>query len=127
VTIAQGKERHHTTKEMVETGMGRGFTGLTDDAPPAEFSRVMSRQRIAYAPDHACAVVKEGIQRCLSRKDKSRFTNFILAIQAPLLILPRDRWAAIKRDLRASAKPRPFKEVYVVSNASDKPWGFQIK
>jgi hypothetical protein len=127
VTIAQGTERFHLAKELVNSGLGRGFIGLPDDAPPAEFKRAMSRQRIMYTNEHALSAIRNGISLCLTRKNRPDYEGCILLIQAPLRSLPYDRWDAIKRDLRAAAASLPFREVHVVGNADAVPWGFQIK
>ncbi len=127
VTIAQATERFHLAKELVTTGQGRGFIGVSDDAPPTEFDRVLSRPRVMYSTGHALSAVRGGIRRCLSRKNELKFAGFILLIQAPLRSLPHERWDAIRDDLCAAAAPLPFREVYVISNAGQTPWGFQIK
>ncbi len=127
VTIAQATERYHLAKELVDTGQGRGFIGVSDDAPRVDFDRAMSRQRVMYPTGQALSAIRGGILRCLSRKDKPKFAGFDLLIQAPLRSLPRERWEAIKGDLCAAAAMLPFREVYVIGNADERPWGFQIK
>jgi hypothetical protein len=127
VTIAQGTERFHLAKELVDSGFGRGFIGLPDDAPPADFKRAMSGQRIIYTSEHALSAIRNGISLCLIRKNRPDYEGCILLIQAPLRSLPYDRWDAIKPDLRAAAASLPFREVHVVGNADATPWGFQIK
>ena len=127
VTIAQGTERYRLAQELVETGMGRGFIGVPDDASKAVFDNVMSRRRVMYSPDSALSSTRDGIRRCLSRKNQSRFAGLSLLIQAPLSNLPQQRWKHIRSDLRTTAATTPFKEVFVISNADGRPWGFRIK
>lgn len=127
VTIAQATERYHLAKELVDTGRGRGFIGVLDDAPRVDFDRAMSRQRVMYSTDQALSAIRGGILRCLSRKDKPKFAGFYLLIQAPLRSLPRERWEAIKGDLCEAAAKLPFRDVYVIGNVNESPWGFQIK
>jgi len=127
VTIAQAAERYRLAKELVDTGRGRGFIGVSDDAPRADFDCAMARQRVMYSTGQALSAIRHGILRCLSRKDKPKFAGFILLIQAPLVSLPRERWEAITGELCAAALSLPFREVHVIGNAGERPWGFQIK
>jgi hypothetical protein len=127
VTIAQGTERFHLATELVEKGQGRGFIGLPDDAPRIAFERAMSTDRVMYTPDQALSAVRRGILRCLTRKNKVRFANFVLVIQAHLLSLPGDRWEAIRGHLSAAAAVLPFSKIYVIGDANERPSGFQIK
>lgn len=102
VTIAQATERHHLKKELVDKGRGRGFIGVSDDAPRVDFNRAMSKQRVMYTTDHALSAIRDGILRCLSRKNKPKYTGFNLLIEAPLRSLPQERWEAIMIDLRTA-------------------------
>jgi hypothetical protein len=36
VTVAQARERYHLANELVNTGQGRGFIGISDDAPTGD-------------------------------------------------------------------------------------------
>lgn len=127
VTIAQGKERFHLARELVNDGIGRGFLGLPDDAAPSDFKLKMATQRVMFTAASALSAVKDGILRCLSRKNKPRFHGFILLIQAPMNSLSQDRWVAIQPELRAVAANLPFRAVHVISTSSERPWGFDLK
>lgn len=129
VTIERGREKYHLTQEMNESGMGRGFIGIQDDASQADFDNCMSNLRTMYLPGQALDATKVGILRCLSKKnDHKKYSNvFYLLIQAHLSTLPKHRWNAIKKELSQEAVSLPFKEVYVIGNAGSEPWGFQIK
>lgn len=127
VTIAQATERYHLNKELVETGQGRGFIGLPDNAPRSDFDRVMSNPHEMYSTEQALKAIRGSILDRLAAKDRQRFAGFDLLIQAPLSILPRERWDEIKSDLAAAAVPLPFREIIVISDGDDEPWGFSIK
>jgi hypothetical protein len=127
VTIAQARERFHLATEMERKGIGRGFIGVPDDAAQEVFDRAMARSRVMYTTGQALSAIGGGIHRCLARKNKPKFVGMLLLIQAPLRSLPRQRWAAIRPGLRAAAAPLPFREIYVIGNADERPWGFQIK
>jgi hypothetical protein len=127
VTIAKGTERFHLAKELVEKRRGRGFIGLSDDAPRAAFISAMSKDRVMYTSDQALLSVKRGVLRCLSRKNEQKFSGLLLLIQAHLLPLPRERWEAIRSDLCAAAADCPFAEVYVIGDIDGRYEGFQIK
>lgn len=127
VTIAQARERYHLAREMIEAGWGRGFIGVSDDAPQSEFDRTMSRQRVTYTTDQALLAVDRGIRRCLARKNRPAFAGFILVVQAPLSALPNERWRALVGGLRAAAASLPFRSVYVIGNPDESPRGFRLK
>lgn len=127
VTIAQARERYYLAKELVNDGLGRGFIGVSDDASSAEFESAMAKERIAYTSDQALTEITKGIIRCLNRKNKQKFSDHILLIQAPLLSLPEGRWLAATGSLASAAEALPFRQVFVVSNGYDRRWGFQIK
>lgn len=128
VTIERGRERYHLTKEMNKNGIGRGFIGMQDDAPQADFDHRMSNPRSLYSSGQALEETKAGILRCLSRKNDQKYDKvFYLLIQAHLSTLPKQRWAAIKEELSQKATNLPFEGVHIIGNADEEPWGFQIK
>lgn len=127
VTIAQARERFHLARELTSKKLGRGFIGVNDDAPQSAFDEKMAKPRSAYASTEVLSKIGAGIKRCLANKNKPKYAGFTLLIEAPLLTLPRDRWGMIKGELLVEAAASPFEEIFVVSNASDKPWAFQIK
>ena len=121
-------EQYHLSKEMNENGWGRGFVGVPDDAPQADFDRRMSNPRIMYTTEQALEATKDGILRCLLRKNDHRYEEvFYLLIQAHLSTLPKERWGAITDELSQEATNLPFQEVHIIGTSDEKPWGFQIK
>ncbi|MEW8333753.1 MAG: hypothetical protein AB2692_22675, partial [Candidatus Thiodiazotropha sp.] len=128
VTIERGREQYHLAKELNESGMGRGFIGIQDDAPKTDFDNRMSNPRAMFTSEQALEATKAGILRCLSRKDDQKYENvFYLLIQAHLTNLPKERWSAITEELSLVAQNLPFQEVHIIGNADENPWGFQIK
>ncbi|WP_339783432.1 hypothetical protein [uncultured Marinobacter sp.] len=128
VTIERGQEQYHLTKEMNECGIGRGFIGMQDDAPKAEFNRRMSKPRVMYSSEQALAATKAGIIRCLTRKNDEKYNGtYYLVIQAHLTTLPKERWGTITEELSDKAASLPFQEVHVIGNADEAPWGFRLK
>lgn len=127
VTIARGRERYHLSKELVETGTGRGFVGLSDNAPQAAFDEAMARQRTTYNTDHALSAMEEGVSRCLAQKNRPEFAGHILVIAARLHALKEERWQSIESSLCAKAQSLPFREVHVICEIGQNLWGFQIK
>jgi len=127
VTIALGRERQALARELVEKDIGRGFLGLQDDAPQSAFDEATSRQRFMYDSDQALTAVRKGIQRCLQKKNKPRYKGFILLIEANLHSLPFERWALIEEDLKDSASPLPFSEIWVIGSGDSRPRGIRIK
>ena len=113
---------------MIDTGLGRGFIGVQDNASKADFDRKMSGSRVMYSPEHALEATKNGILSCLKKKNKSKYENVhFLLIKADLSTLPKERWSAIRDELVSDAAELPFKEVHVIGNTDEEPWGFQIK
>lgn len=127
VTIAAARERYHLATEMIRDGIGRGFIGVPDDAPQQRFDAAMSRRRIMYSTPQALSACRAAVRRRLARKHDPKFGGYTLIIQAPLRGLPRERWERIQDELRETAAPLAFGRVFVVSNADQQPWGFQIK
>jgi hypothetical protein len=127
VTIAQAKQRHALAKEMIATGLGRGFIAADEDASQVELDEALSKPRIAYSTEQALSVVKHSIALRLSGKNRATYAGFTLLIQAPLLLLPNERWKAIHADLMEAAEALPFSEVHIVSNADGRPSSFEIK
>ena len=126
VTTALGRSRYHSSKELIDKGVGRGFLGLQDDAPQEAFDNAMARGRVMISSDGALVATKEGILRCIRRKNNIRYKGFILLIHAELGILPKPRWNTIVGDLKSAAATLPFAEVHVMSSEFG-PWSFQIK
>ncbi len=127
VTVALGRERYHLASEMVRKGVCRGFIGKQDDAPQSEFDAAMSRSRVTYTTEHALRAVKDGVLKCICRKNHLKFEGYTLLIEAPLVSLPQGRWIAIEDELRQAASRLPFAEVHVISDAHENPWGIRIK
>ena len=128
VTIERGRERYHRTKEMNETGIGRGFIGVQDDEEQEAFDRHMARPRIMYTTEQALNAVEQGILRCLSRKNDSKYEGVhYLLIQTDLSILSPKNWETIKKELTQETVSLPFQEVHVIGSADEKPYGFQLK
>ncbi len=127
VTVAQAREQYHLGVELNEKGVGRGFLGLSDDAPSHAFSDKLAKQRVAYTSDSALRVIGSGIKRCLKTKTHPKYTGFDLLIEAPLLSLPNKRWGQIHEELRLAALATPFRQIHVIGNQHAAPFGFRIK
>lgn len=128
VTIERGREKYHLATELNRKDIGRGFIGTQDDEPQSVFDRRMSIPRTMYSSKQALEATKQGILRCLSRKNHRKYEEvFYLLIQAHLNTLPHDRWNAIKEELIEAAKDLPFQEIHVIGDPGHEEWGFQIK
>jgi hypothetical protein len=127
VTIALGTERHHLAHDMMQMGIGKGFLGISDDAPRSAFAHALRRPRITHSTKHSFLALIDGIARCLQRKDHPKFRGYILLIQAPLRALPRHHWQALKNRLERRARKLPFAEVYVVKDRGMRPEGIRLK
>lgn len=129
VTIERGREKYYLATELNREGMGRGFIGLQDDERKSVFEHRMSKSRIMHSSEQALEATKQGIMRCLSRKNQSDKYEYVyyLLIQAHLNTLPYERWDAIKEELMREARVLPFQEIYVIGDSGNDAWGFQIK
>ncbi|RZV51654.1 MAG: hypothetical protein EX270_10205 [Pseudomonadales bacterium] len=128
VTIERGREKFHLATELNETGSGRGFIGIQDDASQNAFNERLSSPRTAFSTDQALEATKNGILRCLSRKNDEKYRGvFCLLIEAHLNTLSSERWGRIRPDLRNAAKYLPFEEVHIIGDVDDRLFGFQIK
>lgn len=128
ITIERGREKHHLATELNKEGMGRSFIGIQDDEPQSVFDHRMSNPRTMYSSEQALEATKQGIMRCLSKKNHPKYEHvFYLLIQAHLKTLPYERWDTIKEELMREAKNLPFQEIYVIGDSGHDAWGFQIK
>jgi hypothetical protein len=128
VTIERGREKYHLATELNRENIGRGFIGAQDDEPQSAFDRRMSSSRVMYAPEQALEATKQGILRCLEKKNQPKYEQvFYLLIQAHLNTLPHNRWDVIKYELIEAAKELPFREIYVIGDLGHEAWGFKIK
>lgn len=127
VTRALGRTDYELAKELVRNGVGRGFIGLQDNAPKADFDHALQRPRAMYTTPQALDTVSTGIQRCLEAKNNSKYAGMWLLVLAPLSNLPRERWEVIVPALRQQAVPMPFDQVHVFDARGQLPCGFQIK
>lgn len=127
VTRSLGRTDYVLAKEMVSKGEGRGFLGLQDGAPRADFDKAMHSPRIRYKTSQALISVSKGVTQCLKAKNKIKYEGMWLLILASLNILPRERWEPIIPDLRQKAAPMPFSQVHVFDSIGEDSWGFQIK
>lgn len=128
VTIERGREEYHLSKELNESGIGRGFIGVLDDAPQTEFNSRISNPPSMYSTEQALEVTKQGILRCLLKKNNQRYSKvYYLLIHAHLSTLPKQRWSAIQQELSEVAACLSFTEVHIIGNADSESWGFQIK
>lgn len=127
VTIAQARERFHLAKELISKLWGRGFIGVSDDAPQEKFDLAMSRQRTMHSTDHVVSSVSDGILRCISRKNRPAYAGLTVLIQAPLSSLPTDRREMVRDRVIAALEDVPFGKLFVIGNADEPPYGFQLK
>lgn len=127
ITVAQSREQHLLGLEMNEKGIGRGFLGLRDDAPAKAFKERLARQRVMYSSEATLKVIGNGIKYCLGKKDYPKYAGHDLLIEAPLHILPKERWSRIEDDLRLAASTLPFREIHVIGDHDTAPFGFRIK
>ncbi len=125
VTVAQGNERFNVVTELNQTGIGRGFLGLSDDAPTEHFVRKMAQQREAYTEDEIGRMIIRAVAICARKKSKSRGDT--LLIEAPLQTLPADRWGKFTAALSEEVKELAFSEVYVTGSGSDGDICLRIK
>ncbi len=129
VTVAQGKARFYMTRELAAVGLGRGFMELQDDAEIEQFEGAFNREADGYTTDQALDSLKAAIKLCLQNKNDRKYGGLSLLIHGPLnvMILPRQRWSAMKGDLIEAAKDMPFREIHVIGDGSKNPICFQIK
>jgi hypothetical protein len=127
VTVALAREQQALGKELNDKGIGRGFLGLPDNAAAETFARKLASPRIAYSSDDVLRVVTDAVTACLVKKSKPKYTGHDLLIEAPLHLIPRQRWSTIQPDLHIATKEMPFRQVHVVGDQFSKPFGFRIK
>ena len=117
VTVAQARERLNVMTELNQTGTGRGFLGLSDDAPTEDFVRKMDQPRVAYSTEEIGRSIICAVAICA--RNKSKFQGDTLLIEAPLETLPADRWGNFRAPLAEKVKDLAFSEVYVTGRSGD--------
>ena len=127
VTVAQAREQQALGEELNTKGIGRGFLGLYDEASSTAFRERLSRPRAMYSTEQAVKIVCGGIKRSIEKKNKSKYKDFSLLVEAPLSLLPDERWSAIEDELRIAAASKPFQKIYIISNRDTRLYGFPIK
>jgi hypothetical protein len=128
VTVAQSREQQRLGQQMSKTkGIVPGYLGLPDDAPEAIYKERLERARVMYSSDGALAVIGNGIKACLRKKNHPKYGGYDLLIEAPLRSLPNERWSLIEEELRIEAGALPFREIHVIGDQEQSPYGFRIK
>ena len=125
VTVAQARERLNVMSELNQTGTGRGFFGLSDDAPTEDFVRRMDQPRVAYSTEEIGRSIICGVAICARKKSKS--LGGVLLIEAPLETLPTDRWGDFRAQLAQKVKELAFVEVYVTGRSHGRDICLRIK
>ena len=125
VSVVQARERLNVMTELNQTGTGRGFLGLLDDAPTEHFVKRMAQPSKGYLEEEIVRIIICAVAICARKKRRSR--GDILLIEAPLETLPADRWGNIRAPLAEKAKELAFPEVYVTGYSSDRDICLRIK
>jgi hypothetical protein len=126
ITVAQARARLNVMTELNERGIGRGYLGITDDRPTAEFVRAMNRERIAYSTSGAQRTLVSALSLCLKKKSGPKGASTLL-IEAPLNDLPVSRLEETLPSLRNVAKTSPFNEVFLVGDGERRQSCYQLK
>ena len=124
VTVAQARERLNVMTELNQTATGRGFLGLTDDAPTEDFVAKMAQPRVGYTDEEIGRSMIRAVEICAQKK--SNYQGDTLLIEAPLETFPADRWNDFQPLLAEKAKELAFSEVYV-TGVSDREICLRIK
>lgn len=127
VTVALSREQHYLGRELNEKGVGRGFIGIQDDAPIEDFDKKLNRNRSAYSSQQVLKTVEVAINRCFLKKNNKKYSGHDLLVEAPLGLIPKERWSQIDLGLRRAAATLPFREVHVIGNRDGGLFGFQLK
>jgi hypothetical protein len=125
VTRAQAREDYYLMTELNETGTGRGFIGVPDDAPTHKFEEAMRRERQASATDEIVSCIEGAIE--LRARKKKQHQADILLIEAPLWLLPTSRWYEYLARFTAKVKPLKFHEVYLTGRGDNDDICLKIK
>ncbi len=78
VTVAQARERLNVMTELNQTGTGRGFLGLSDDAPTEDFVRKMDQPRIAHSTEEIGRSIICAVAICARMKSKFRGDTLLI-------------------------------------------------
>jgi hypothetical protein len=125
VTVAQARERRALMTELNEKGEGRGFIGATDDKPEDHFRQLMKHEPQAYSTEEAISCTKRALR--LRADGKRNHSGEILLIDAPLEILPAQRWIEFVPEFSEIVQELKFKEVYLTGRGDNDNCCLKIK
>ncbi len=125
VTVAQARERLNVMTELNQTGTGRAYLGLSDDAPTEDFVRRMDQPRVAHSTEEIGRSIICAVAICARKKSNS--PGDTLLIEAPLETLPADRWSYFRAPLAEKVKDLAFSEVYVTGRSGDRDICLRIR
>lgn len=112
ITVLQARERLNLMTELNETGEGRGFIGINDDQPTADFTDAMKQERRMYSTDEAKEKLTKAVSLCVNNKLHSR--GDLLLIDSPLDWLQSIRWMEIVPQLQELVRPLSYSGIYLV-------------
>jgi hypothetical protein len=126
ITVAQARERLNLMHELESRGSGRGYLGVTDDAPMAEFEQAIHRPRMMYGVSGAQETLCRAVSLCINRKAEPKGADTLL-IDAPLNILPLARIEETMPRLRSCARVSGFRDVFLVGDGEFRQSCFRLK
>ncbi len=115
ITVIQARERFNVMAELNTTGTGRGFIGLSDDAPTEEFNAKMDQPSVGYSTDEVSQSIIRGV--ALAARRKRNHQGHTLLIEAPLQTLAAERWDEFRAQLAEKVKELAFSEIYVTGRS----------
>jgi hypothetical protein len=126
ITIAQGTARFYSMTELNEAGIAFGNLNVVDGSEKSEFLTVVEKGRVMYSTDAAKKTLRMAISRCIDKKSKGLGCD-TLVIEAPLEILPLERFYEMVPTLSELAVASPFEEVFVVGHTENRAMSIKLK
>ena len=125
VTIAQGRETFFVMTELNEAGTGRGYLGLSDDAPTKEFRSEMAKPRQGYFEEDVVQSIISAVALCARKKGTTGGDT--LLIEAPLETLAPTQWNSHKLRFSEQVRDLSFTEIYLTGHSDNNDICLRIK
>jgi hypothetical protein len=118
-TVIQARSRLNVMTELNNTGWGRGFLGVTDDAPTRDFEKAMNQEREAYSTEQVQTTTLHELALCAANKAHSQAHTLVIDVGTSMEALASSRWFAMRTALAEPVKNLSFSEIYLVGRSDE--------
>jgi len=116
VTVANALKRKNLMTELNNSGKGRGFINVHEDAPHQDFLNSMEAEPKAYSTDEVIECVRHDL---LLRAERKKFhQGDTLLVELDLVILPSCRWQEHLATFSREVESLSFENIFLTGRGS---------